>query len=153
VVVLNLAYSADVMLGLGIEMPEGLWLGGLYWFRGNATRENQHFVDAYTQRYKVFPDFNASGAYSGVKAYAAAASAARSVDKETIIKTLPGMVLDLPMGKTTIRAEDHQAIFDSVWGVSSRFDGKTRMRELRPLIIYRGEQVTPAPAATGCTMP
>jgi branched-chain amino acid transport system substrate-binding protein len=153
VVVLNLAYSADVMLGLGIEMPEGLWLGGLYWFRGNATPENQHFVEAYTQRYKVFPDFNASGAYSGVKAYAAAASAARSVDKETIIRTLPGMVLDLPMGKTTIRAEDHQAIFDSVWGVSSRFDGKLRMRELRPLIIYKGEQVTPAPAATGCTMP
>ena len=153
VVILNLAYSADVMLGLGIDLPEGIWMGGLYWFRGNSSPANRSFVEAYTQRYRVFPDFNASGAYSGVKAYAAAASAARSVEKETIIKILPGMVLDLPMGRTVIRKEDHQAVFDSVWGVSSRFDGKSRMRDLRPLMIFRGDQVTPLPAATGCSMP
>jgi len=153
VVLLNLAYSADVMLGLGLDLPTGIWLGGLYWFQGNSTPENLKFVDAYMKRHRVFPDFNASGAYSGVKAYAAAATIAGTTDKEAVIKALPGLTLDLPMGKTVIRAEDHQAIFPSVWGLSGEFDGKLRIRSLKPLKIFPGEEVTPPVAETGCKMP
>ncbi len=152
VMILNLAYSADVMLGLGIDMPKGLWLGGLYWFQGNSTPANTKFVKAYMGRYRVFPDYNAQGAYSGVKAYAAACKLAGTTEKQSVIKALEGLTIDLPSGKTTIRKEDHQAIYDSVWGVSSEFDGKLRIRSLKPLRIFSGAEITRPIEETGCKM-
>lgn len=150
VIIMNLAYSADVMYGLGLDMPKGLWLGGLYWFQGNTTPANESFVKAYMDRYRFFPDYNAEGAYSGVKAYAAAAAKAGSFDKEAIIKALEGLTLDLPGGHVIIRAEDHQAISDSVWGVTSEFDGRLRIRALKPLKVFPGIQITPSVEETGC---
>lgn len=152
VIIMNLAYSADVMYGLGLDMPKGIWLGGLYWFQGNSTPANEAFVQAYMNRYRFFPDYNAEGAYSGVKAYAAAAAKAGSFDKEAIIKALEGLTIDLPTGHVTIRAEDHQAVFDSVWGVSSDFNGRLRIRSLRPLKIFPGIQITPPVDETGCRL-
>jgi branched-chain amino acid transport system substrate-binding protein len=152
VVILNLAYSADVMLGLGIDMPKGLWLGGLYWFQGNSTPANEKFVKAYLSRFRVFPDYNAQGAYSGVKAYAAACELAGTTNKEAVAKALEGITLDLPSGKTTIRREDHQAVYDSVWGVSSEFDGKLRIRSLKPLRIFPGVEITRPLEETDCLM-
>ncbi len=152
VMILNLAYSADVMLGLGVDMPKGLWLGGLYWFQGNSTPANEEFVKAYMSRYRVFPDYNAQGAYSGVKAYAAACALAGTTDKDAVIKALEGLTVDLPSGRTTIRKEDHQAVYDSVWGVSSEFDGKLRIRSLKPLKIFSGAEITRPIEETGCRM-
>ncbi len=124
-VICNLAYSADVMKGLSVDMPQGIWLGGLYWFRGNDSPENLEFVKEYRARHQVFPDFNAEGAYAGVVAYAKAAEVAGSTDKEAIIKALEGLTVDIPAGRTLIRAEDHQAIFDSVWGLTGEFGRDT----------------------------
>ena len=64
-VICNLAYSADVMLGLSLDMPKGGICAGLYWFRGNDTPVNSDFVKEYRARYRVFPDFNAEGALCG----------------------------------------------------------------------------------------
>jgi branched-chain amino acid transport system substrate-binding protein len=150
VIIMNLAYSADVMYGLGLDMPKGVWLGGLYWFQGNTTPANESFVKAYMNRYRFFPDYNAEGAYSGVKTYAAAAAKAGSFDKEAVIKALEGLTLDLPTGHVIIRAEDHQAISDSVWGVSSEFNGRLRIRSLKPLKVFPGNQITPSVEETGC---
>ena len=72
-VICNLAYSSDVMQSLSVDMPQGIWLGGLYWFRGNDSPVNLDFVKEYRTRHRVFPDFNAEGAYAGVVAYAKAA--------------------------------------------------------------------------------
>jgi branched-chain amino acid transport system substrate-binding protein len=151
--ILNLAYSADVMYGLGIDMPKGLWLGGLYWFQGNDTPANKRFVEDYMSRYKVFPDYNAQGAYAGVKAYAAAAAKAGSIDKQKITEALPGLTLDLPAGHTLIRAGDHQAVYDGVWGVTGEFDGKLRCRTLKPLKVFSGQDITPSVESTGCRLP
>jgi branched-chain amino acid transport system substrate-binding protein len=152
-VLMNLAYSTDVMFGLGLDMPKGLWLGGLYWFKQNSTPTNAKFVDAYTKRYKVFPDYNAHGGYAGVKTYAAALEKVGSTEKQKIAKALEDMVIDLPQGKTLIRAGDHQAVMDSAWGVTDEFDGQLRCRMLKPLKIFPGEEITPPLEATGCKMP
>lgn len=152
VMICNLAYSADVMLGLGIDMPQGLWLGGLYWFQGNSTPANENFVKAYLARYRVFPDYNAQGAYSGVKLYAAACELAGTTNKDAVARALAGITVDLPSGKTTIRKEDHQAVYDSVWGVSAKFDGRLRIRSLKPLRIFPGNEITRPVAETGCRM-
>jgi branched-chain amino acid transport system substrate-binding protein len=152
-VLMNLAYSADVMFGLGLDMPKGLWLGGLYWFRQNSTPTNLKFVQDYTNRYKLFPDYNAHGGYAGVKTYIAAIEKAGGTDKRKIIKALEDLVIDLPQGKTLIRAGDHQAVMDSAWGVSDEFEGKMRCRMLKPLKIFPGDEITPPVEATGCRMP
>jgi branched-chain amino acid transport system substrate-binding protein len=149
---MNLAYSADVMFGLGLDMPKGVWLGGLYWFQSNSSPENLKFVEAYTRKYKIFPDFNAHGGYAGVKAYAAAVKKAGGTDKKKVAKALEGLTIDLPVGLVTIRAGDHQAIMDGVWGVTSEFDGKLRTRLLKPLKIFNGEEITPPLDKTGCHM-
>jgi len=151
-VLMNLAYSADVMFGLGLDMPKGIWLGGLYWFQANDGSVNKRFVEDYLKSFKVFPDYNAHGAYSGVKAYAEAVSRAGSADKNKVIKALEGLVIDLPVGKITIRAGDHQAVVDSVWGMTSEFDAKLRCRALNPMKIFPGPEITPTVEATGCIM-
>jgi branched-chain amino acid transport system substrate-binding protein len=152
-VICNLAYSADVMKGLSVDMPKGIWLGGLYWFRGNESPVNLEFVKEYRARHNVFPDFNSEGAYSGVVAYAKAAEVAGSTDKQAIIKALEGLTVDIPAGRTLIRAEDHQAIFDSVWGLTGEFGPGYRMRRFQELKVFSGKDVTPPVEETGCKMP
>lgn len=152
-VLMNLAFSGDVMVGLSTQLPKGLWLGGLYWFQANSTPANQQFVAAYQKRYHVFPDFNAHGGYAGVKTYAEAVKKAGTTNKEKVIKALEGLVVDLPQGKTVIRAGDHQAIMDGVWGMTSDFDPKLRCRKLDPLKIFPGEEIIPPLEQTGCKMP
>lgn len=150
--IMNLAYSADVMLGLGIDMPKGLWLGGLYWYQANSTPVNRHFVDAYTAKYKVFPDHNAHGAYVGVKTYATAAAKAGSVDKQKIVEALTGLEMEIPAGQMLIRGGDHQAVYDNAWGLSAEFDPRTHTRKLEPLKIFSGAEITLPVDMTGCRM-
>jgi branched-chain amino acid transport system substrate-binding protein len=152
-VICNLAYSADVMFGLGANLPQGIWLGGLYWFQGNDTPANLAFIKDYMDKYRIFPDYNAEGAYAGVIAYAKAAEVAGTTDKKAIIKALEGLTVDIPAGKTTIRAEDHQAVFDSVWGLSGSLDHKHRIRKFEPVKIFPGNEITPSIEETGCKMP
>lgn len=151
-VLVNIGNSMDVMYGMGIDMPKGIWIGGNYWFQQNDTPSNKHFVESYLKRYKVPPDYNAFGAYAGVKAYAAAATKAGTTDKEVVTKALEGLVLDLPIGRTEIRAGDHQAILDSAWGLTTEFDGKLRLRLLKPLKIFPGDEITMPVDQTGCVM-
>ncbi len=152
-VLMNLAYSGDVMIGLGNTLPKGLWLGGLYWFQASSTPANEQFVAAYRSRYHVFPDFNAQGGYAGVKTYVAAVKKAGTVDKDKVAKALAGLFVDLPQGRTLIRAGDHQAIVDGVWGLTGDFDAKLRCRRLESLKVFPGEAITPSLEQTGCNMP
>ncbi len=150
--VMNLAYSADVMYGLGLDMPKGLWLGGLYWFQANNSQINRDFVEAYSKKHILFPDYNAHGAYAGVMAYAAAVRKAGTTDKVAVAQALEGMMIQLPAGDITIRAGDHQAITDAAWGMTADFDPQTRSRALKPLRIFKGEEITPPVEDTGCRM-
>ncbi len=146
----NLAYSGDVMYGLGLEMPKGLWLSGLYWFQANRSPINLEFVESYSQRYRIFPDYNAHGAYAGILAYRAAVEKAGSTDKHAVIAALEGLTLDIPAGRVTIRHEDHQAVVDGVWGVSGEFSPKYRSRLLRPMKVFPGSIITRPFDETGC---
>ena len=152
-ILMNLAYSADVMLRLGLALPKGTWLGGLYWFEANSSLTNVEFVENYRKRYKYWPDYNAHGGYAGVKAYAAAIQKAGSTDKKALIKALEGLTLDLPVGHVTIRPGDHQAVMDGCWGVASEFDSKARCRVLKPMKIFPGDEITPPVDQAGCNMP
>lgn len=152
-VLMNLAYSADVMQVLGLELPKGVWLSGLYWFQANSNPTNLEFVRNYTKRYKFWPDYNAHGGYSGVIAYVAALQKAGSEDKKAVIKALEGLQLDLPVGTVVIRPGDHQAVMDGCWGVADEFDRQARCRILKPMKIFPGAEITPPVDQTGCRLP
>lgn len=147
---MNLAYSNDVLYSLGLDMPKGLWLSGLYWFQANKSKTNTDFVERYSARYRVFPDYNSHGGYAGVLTYAAAVRKAGSADKDAVRKALEGLTVDLPIGMVTIRAEDHQAVSDGVWGKTADFVPKWRCRMLDPMRIFPGPAIARPIEETGC---
>ena len=56
---------------LAKEKSDNLWVGSP-WALGNQTRENQHFVVAYTQKYKAAPDQFGAQAYDAMQIVATA---------------------------------------------------------------------------------
>jgi len=150
-ILMTLGAATEVLYALKEKMPEGLWVGTRYWFQANDTPLNKAFVDAYLKRFNVYPSYNAHGAYGAVKTYAAAAKKVGSVDKEKIVGSLEGLSIDLPVGKITIRPEDHQAVTDGVWGKTAA-DPQMPIRILKPIKAFAGKDITPPAAETGCTM-
>lgn len=150
-VLMTLGAATEVLYALKDKMPEGLWVGTRYWFQANDTPVNKAFVDAYFKRYSVYPSYNAHGAFAAVKAYAAAAAKAKSLDKEKVIDALEGLSLDLPVGKITIRPEDHQAVTDGVWGKTASAPDMP-IRILKPIRFFPGKDITPPVAETECHM-
>ena len=150
-ILMTLGAATEVLYALKEKMPEGIWVGTRYWFQANDTPLNKAFVDAYLKRFNVYPSYNAHGAYGAVKTYAAAAAKAKSTDKEKIVGALEGLSIELPVGRITIRPEDHQAVTDGVWGKTAA-DPKMPIRTLKPIKAFAGKDITPPAAETGCTM-
>jgi len=150
-VLLTLGAATEVLYALKDKMPEGVWVGTRYWFGANNTPMNKAFVKAYRDRFGVYPSYNAHGAYAAVKAYAEAARTAGSVDKESMVATLSGLTIELPVGSVTIRPEDHQAVTDGVWGKTAA-DPSMPIRILKPIRPFAGKDITPPPEETGCKM-
>lgn len=150
-VLMTLGAATEVLYALKEKMPENIWVGTRYWFAANDSPVNKAFVDAFQKRYHVYPSYNAHGAYAAMKAYVAAAGKAGSVDKEKIVSALEGLSLEVPVGKITIRAEDHQAITDGVWGKTAA-DPHMPIRILKPIRHFSGQDITPPVSETGCQM-
>lgn len=150
-VLMTLGAATEVLYGLKEKMPEGVWVGTRYWFMANDTPVNKDFVKAFKAKYNAFPSYNAHGAYAAVKAYAAAAKKAKSTEKDKIVGALEGLALELPVGKVVIRAADHQAVTDGVWGKTAS-DPKMPIRILKPIKKFAGKDITPPVADTGCKM-
>jgi len=150
-VLMSLGGATEVLYALKDKMPEGLWVGTRYWFLANDSAVNKKFVDAYLKRYGQYPSYNAHGAYGAVYAYKAAAEKAGSTAKDTIVKALEGLSIELPVGTITLRPEDHQAVTPATWGRTAS-DPAYPIRILRPVRVFPGSQVTPPVSETGCNM-
>lgn len=150
-VLLTLGGATEVLYALEDRMPLGVWVGTRYWFDGPDTQVNQDFVDAYYERYGIYPSYNAEGAYSALYTYKAAAEAAGSLETDAIITALEGLTLETPAGTRTIRPEDHQALLPATWGVTAASDDMP-IRILDPIRMFPGEEVTPDPADMGCSL-
>lgn len=148
--------SLTATLGLRTAMPAGIWLTPPYFFQANPSAINKRFVQAYESRYKVPPAYQAQFAYSGVKAYAEAVKRAGTTNKEAVVNALEGLMVELPVGKVTIRPEDHQAVFDVICGKSTTKLSFTPYRRpyrgLDSLVTFSSDQVFTSPDQTGCVM-
>jgi len=150
-VLFSLGAATEVLTALGDKMPEGLWVGTRYWFLANDSAMNQKFSNDYFKKYGAYPSYNAHGAYSAVYAYKAAAEKAKSFDKMAIVNALEGLKIEIPIGVIEFRKEDHQAVTDAHWGKTAAAPGYSH-RILIPIKIFKGEDITPAVSATGCSM-
>ncbi len=150
-VLATLGAAVEVLSALGDKMPEGIWVGTRYWFLAKDSARNKQFVKAYYDRYKNYPSYNAHGAYGAVYTYKAAVEKAGKVDREAVIDALAGLTVELPVGKITIRPEDHQAVTDACWGKTAA-DSAYPFRILKPFKIFKGADITRSVSETGCKM-
>lgn len=77
------------------------------------------FVKNFTERYDLYPSSSAASAYSIVHQWADAATRARSLDSESLIKALEGHKYQLLKGPQEWRALDHQNL-QTVYAVKVR---------------------------------
>ena len=150
-VLLTLGAATEVLTALGDQMPVGLWVGTRYWFGAKDTAVNKKFVKAYKARFGKYPSYNSQNAYAGVYVYKAAIEKAGSTDPDKIAAAMSGLTITAPIGKFTLRAEDHQATVDAFWGVT-KADPNYPIRILDPVRVFPSAEITPAPADTGCKL-
>ena len=102
------------------------------------------------------PSYAAYNSYAAVRMFKAAVEKAGSFDRVAVAKALSGLtVADLPVGPTTFRAEDHQAVFNVAFGKTSVHVSKLyrRLRSLESIRVFRGNEVTPPASEGSCKMP
>jgi branched-chain amino acid transport system substrate-binding protein len=82
--------------------------------------------------------------------YAAAVEKAGTTDKQAVVKALEGLTKEASIGALTIRPEDHQAVLDAVWGVTSKYMPRWRCRMLDPIRIFPGKEIIRPIEETEC---
>ncbi len=150
-ILMTLGAATEVLTALGDKMPTGQWVGTRYWFLANDSPINKAFVDGYKKRNGAYPSYNAHGGYAAVYVYKAAAEKAGSTDKKAVAQALEGLSVELPLGRITIRKEDHQAVQAGTWGRTAA-DKAYPIRVLKPTRTFPGEEITPAVSDEGCKM-
>jgi branched-chain amino acid transport system substrate-binding protein len=147
--------SLAELLGLGRSMPKGIWWSSPYWFQASRSPANRRFVEGYETSYGVPPSWQAHFGYGGVKAYVAAVKKAGTTNPQAVVKALEGMTLNLPVGKVTIRAKDHQAIMHAMAGRTGRISVTQRKRSFRGLssmILFRTKEFVTPEGDVDCRM-
>jgi branched-chain amino acid transport system substrate-binding protein len=138
--------SVEIFVALGfLDMPKGIWFGAPYWYEAYDNPANTKFVESYKKARGVDipPSYAAYMPYAAVKMYQAAVERAGSADKTAVRTALEGVTAELPVGRTTFRPEDHQAVFEFAFGqVAGTAKGTKRFRGLDPIEKVSGELVT-----------
>jgi len=115
------AGALEVLVPMGKDMPEGVLVSSRYFFTSPDSSMNRSFVKAYHDRFKEFPDYMAGETYSGVYFIKAAVERAGTTETEALIKAVEREPLawETPEGWKIMRAEDHSALEDCLWGETS----------------------------------
>lgn len=143
--------SLSVLVPLGDEMPEGLWVSTRYWFLHPDSPDNRVFVQAYRGLYGEYPDYVAMSTYSALYLLKRVIEEVGSLDTEKLVTKLEGIAYKDPEGTKVIRREDHQAIKDVVWGRTAKSD-RYPFRILSDLVVVPGKQIMRPAEETGCKM-
>ncbi|HEX7125160.1 MAG TPA: ABC transporter substrate-binding protein [Thermodesulfobacteriota bacterium] len=115
-VMVAMGSAMDVLEGLGKEYPEGTWASGRYWFQYPETETNRRFVERFRKRWNTYPHYVSETSYAALHMIKRAVEQAGSIDTDKLIPVMEGMTLDRPAGRSVIRKEDHQAVYEVPWG-------------------------------------
>jgi branched-chain amino acid transport system substrate-binding protein len=136
------AGALEVLVPMGKDMPEGVYVSSRYFFNSPDSSLNQKFVKSYYERFKEYPDYMAGETYAGVQFIKAAVERARTTDPVKLIKAVEREPLawETPEGWKVMRAEDHSIVEDCLWGVTS-FNEKYGFAMPKSYVSIQGEEI------------
>jgi len=140
------AGALEVLVPMGKDMPEGIYVSSRYFFTSPESSMNARFVKAYYEKYKEYPDYMAGETYAGVYFIKAAVERAGSTDTEAIIKAVEREPLswETPEGWKIMRGTDHQVVEDCLWGQTT-FNKKYGFSIPSNFVSIQGEQICRTP--------
>ncbi len=106
----------DVVVPLGAEAPEGMWVSSNYAFYYPDTPANREFVAKYKAKTGDLPPSGAFFGYVATYFLAEAIKKAKTTDTEKVVDALEGLTIQSPIEPLTMRAYDHQATKGQYWG-------------------------------------
>ncbi|HEY8910175.1 MAG TPA: ABC transporter substrate-binding protein [Desulfosporosinus sp.] len=127
------SYDPATLRPLGDQAPEGVMGTNPYLYNYPDTAENKAFVEAFTKEYNRAPAAFALYGYMGGEFLGQAIQKAGSTDKEKIIDAMEGLTIDTPVGKATLRKEDHQVAIPMSYGVIAKVNGVFTAKDLHTL--------------------
>jgi branched-chain amino acid transport system substrate-binding protein len=138
--------SMEVLIPVGKDMPDGIYMSARYFFTTPDTDRNREFVKAYHERFKEYPSYMAEESYAGVYFLKAAVERAGTTDPEEIIKAVEKEPLawETPEGWKIMRKEDHLAVEDVVWGETTHSD-QYEFPILKNIQSIQAEQIVRTP--------
>ncbi len=115
------AGALEVLVPLGSDMPAGVYVSSRYFFTSPDSSMNQRFVKDYYARFNEYPDYMAGETYAGVYFIKAAVERAGTLEADKIVAAVEKEPLawETPEGWKTMRAADHSAVEDCLWGQTS----------------------------------
>ncbi len=99
----------DVVVPLGAEAPEGMWVSSNYTFYHPDSPANRDFVAKYKAKTGDLPPSGAAFGYNATYFLAAAIQKAKSTETEKVVDALEGLTVETVHGPLTMRAYDHQS--------------------------------------------
>ena len=127
------SYDPATLRPLGDQAPEGVMGTNPYLYNYPDTAENKAFVAAFKKEYNRDPAAFALYGYMGGEFLGQAIQKAGNTDKEKIIDAMEGLIIDTPVGKATLRKEDHQVAIPMSYGVVAKVNGVFTAKDLHTL--------------------
>lgn len=115
------AIDLTILLGNGLEGPEGVYGTAGYLFYYPETPENKAFIAEYRKVYNKYPTQPSFYGYVTGQFIAKAYQKAGSTNREKFIDALEGMVLEnTAVGRLELRKCDHQIMLPTFVGVTKK---------------------------------
>jgi branched-chain amino acid transport system substrate-binding protein len=116
--VFPVAGALEVLVPLGTDMPNGVYVSSRYFFTSPDSSMNQRFVKEYYSRYQEYPDYMAGETYAGVYFIKAAVERAGTTDANKVIAAVEKEPLawETPEGWKVMQSADHSVVEDCLWG-------------------------------------
>lgn len=140
---MHTATELSTLEPLGLDAPEGVIGTSNYQFYYPDTRENQAFVKDFKDAFGRYPKVGALYGYITAVFMAKAYEKAGEINSEKFIDAMEGMSVDSPIGKLTMRAEDHQVMFPMFMGVTKKAEGYDFLIST-DIVTIPGEEVMPS---------
>lgn len=138
---IHTATDAASLSPLGSGAPEGVLGTNPYFSYFPDTVENKAFVEAFKKAYNREPAAFALYGYLTGQFLIDSVEKAGSKDKEKIVDALEGMTVDSPVGKVTLRKEDHQVMQPMFYGTTSKVSDKVIAKDI---VSIPAEQIMPS---------
>lgn len=112
------AGALEVLVPMGNDMPDGIYVSSRYFFTSPGSEMNRSFVQKYQARFKEYPDYMAGETYAGLYFIKAAVERAGSADAEKVIAAVEKEPLawETPEGWKIMNGHDHSVVEDCLWG-------------------------------------